>query len=182
MADHLKDDEEDDYVSKTQRKKMVDALHDLGHDLCELPKEKLKKMDLPESLLTAILDFKRITAHGAKKRQGQYIGRLMREVDPEPIRTVLSALRGESAEHTGWLHQVERWRERLMEDDTALPEFLLAFPQADIQKLRTLMRNARKEKLEARPPKFFRQLFQMVKETIPEPGNAKQRIEGADEE
>lgn len=178
MADHMKDEPEDDFISKTQRKKIMDSLQDLGRELVDLPKEKLKKMDLQEDLLAAIMEYKRISSHGAKKRQEQYIGRLMREIDPEPIRTVLSALKGESAEHTGWLHQVERWRERLLEDDKALPLFLADFPQADIQQLRTLIRNARKEKLEARPPKFFRQLFQAIKEIIPEPGNARPQTDG----
>jgi len=180
MADHLKDEPEDDFVSKTQRKKIMDSLQDLGRELVDLPKEKLKKMALQDNLLAAIMEYKRITARGAKKRQEQYIGRLMRDIDPEPIRTVLSALKGESAEHTGWLHQVEHWRERLLEDDTVLPTFLTSFPAADTQQLRTLIRNARKERLEARPPKFFRQLFQTIKEIIPEPGHGKIHADGDD--
>jgi ribosome-associated protein len=182
MAEQIKDDAEDGFVSKTQRKKMMDSLQELGRELVELPKEKLKKMDLQEDLLAAIMEYKRITAHGAKKRQEQYIGRLMRDIDPEPIRTVLSSLKGESAEHTGWLHQVEHWRERLLEEDQALPVFLTSFPDADVQALRTLIRNARKEKQEARPPKFFRQLFQAVKGIIPEPGNTRRPEEQQEED
>jgi ribosome-associated protein len=173
MAEQIKDDGDEVFVSKTQRKKIMDSLQELGRELVELPKEKLKKMDLQEDLLAAILEYKRISAHGAKKRQEQYIGRLMRDIDPEPIRTVLSSLKGESAEHTGWLHQVERWRDRLLEEDQALPVFLNSYPDADVQALRTLIRNARKEKLEARPPKFYRQVFQTIKGIIPEPGNAR---------
>jgi ribosome-associated protein len=170
MAAYLNDGPEDDFVSKTQRKKLMDSLQELGRELVEQPNDKLKKMGLHEDLLSAILEYKRITAHGAKKRQEQYIGRLMRDVDPEPIRAFLAIGKGESAQHNGWLHRVENWRERLLENDTALPLFLAEYPQADIQQLRMMIRNARKEKLEERPPKFFRQLFQLIKETLPEPG------------
>jgi ribosome-associated protein len=170
MADYLNDGPDDEFVSKTQRKKMMDSLQDLGRDLVDLSKDTLKKMQLDEKLLLAILEYKRITSHSAKKRQEQYIGKLMRDIDAEPIRAALAAMKGESAEHTGWLHQIERWREKLIAEDDALPQFLDAFPESDVQQLRTLIRNARKEKLEARPPKFFRQLFQEIKEIIPEPG------------
>ncbi|BEV70838.1 MULTISPECIES: ribosome biogenesis factor YjgA [unclassified Paludibacterium] len=169
MADYLNDGPDEEFVSKTQRKKQMDALQDLGRELLEVPNDKLKKLDLPEDLLTALLDYKRISAFGAKKRQEQYIGKLMRDIDPEPIRAHLAVRKGESAAHTGWLHQVERWRERLLEDDKTLPVFINEFPQADIQQLRNLIRNARKEKQEAKPPKHFRQLFQAIKEIIPEP-------------
>jgi len=171
MADYLNDGPDDGFVSKTQRKKLMDSLQDLGRELVDLPNDKLKKMQLGEDLLAAILEYKRITSHSAKKRQEQYIGRLMRDIDADPVRAVLAAMKGESAEQTGWLHAVEHWRERLIAEDDALPAFLDTHPQADIQKLRTLIRNTRKEKQEARPPKFFRQLFQEIKAIIPGPGS-----------
>ncbi|MBV8045636.1 MAG: DUF615 domain-containing protein [Paludibacterium sp.] len=169
MADHLNEGPEDEFVSKTQRKKQMDALQDLGRELLELSNDQLKKIDLPEDLLSAITEYKRINSHGAKKRQEQYIGRLMRDIDPEPIRAYLAVSKGESAAHTAWLHLIERWRERLLEDDTSLPDFVDAYPDADVQQLRNLVRNARKEKLEARPPKSFRLLFQLIKDIIPAP-------------
>lgn len=170
MTDYLNDEPEDQFVSKTQRKKQMNALQDLGQELLELSKEQLNKIGLPEALLQAIAEYKRITAHGARKRQAQYIGRLMRDIDPEPIRDHLAIRRGESAAHTGWLHQIERWRDRLLEDDNILPGFVEQYPAADIQQLRTLIRNARREKAEARPPKSCRQLFQEIKTLLPEPG------------
>jgi ribosome-associated protein len=181
MADYLNDGPEEEFVSKTQRKKQMDALQDLGRELVDLPNDKLKKIKLPEDLFNAITEYKRITSNGAKRRQAQYIGRLMREIDPDPIRAHLAASKGESAAHAAWLHQVERWRERLLEDDKALPQFVDAYPQADVQQLRTLIRNARKERDEARPPKHFRQVFQTIKDIIPEPGlPAGQTEEGND--
>lgn len=157
-------------VSKTRMKQQMAELQDLGSELVELSSGTLKQMELPEDLLAAVLECKRLTAHGAIARQKQYIGRLMRDVDPEPIQKRLAVMRGESAEHTGWLHLLERWRERLMEDDALLASFVADHPGADVQQLRTMIRNARKEKQDNKPPKSYRALFQALKELIPEPG------------
>ncbi|HJV06927.1 MAG TPA: ribosome biogenesis factor YjgA [Chromobacteriaceae bacterium] len=170
MADYQNDDQDEELVSKSQRKRDMDALQDLGKELVELSRDTLKKMDLPEDLLTALLDYKRFTAHGALRRQLQYIGKLMRDVDPEPIRRYLQVIKGESAEHIAWQHLLERWRERLMTDDKMLATFIHDFPAADPQQLRTLIRNARKEQQESKPPKSFRLLYQAIKDLIPEPG------------
>jgi len=148
----------------------MDALQDIGRALTELPAAKLKKMNLDDGLLVALLDFQKITANGAKRRQLQYIGKLMRDIDPEPIEQQLAALRGDSSAHTRWLHLLERWRERLVEDDSHVQQLINDFPQLDVQQLRTMVRNARKEREENKPPKANRQLFQLLKELIPEQG------------
>jgi ribosome-associated protein len=98
----------------------------------------------------------------------QYIGRLMRDVDPAPIVAKLEIWNGTSKQHIAWLHQVERWRDRLLEEPNALTELLAAHPQADAQHLRTLIRNALKEKELAKPPKSFREIFQVLRDIIPE--------------
>lgn len=157
-------------ASKSQRKRDMDALQDIGRALTELPAAKLKKMNLDDGLLVALLDFQKITANGAKRRQLQYIGKLMRDIDPEPIEQQLAALRGDSSAHTRWLHLLERWRERLVEDDSHVQQLINDFPQLDVQQLRTMVRNARKEREENKPPKANRQLFQLLKELIPEQG------------
>ena len=157
-------------ASKSQRKRDMDSLQDIGRQLTELPAAKLKKMNLDEGLLVALLDFQRITANGAKRRQLQYIGKLMRDIDPEPIEQQLAALRGDSSAHTRWLHLIERWREKLIEDDKNVQQLFNDFPQLDLQQLRTTVRNARKEREENKPPKANRQLFQLLKELIPEQG------------
>ncbi|GGY17389.1 ribosome biogenesis factor YjgA [Paludibacterium paludis] len=180
MSDHHDASTGDEPISKSEKKRQLNELQDLGMELAELPKEKLRAMNLDPDLLEAILDYKRFTAHGAKKRQEQYIGKLMRDVDPEPIRQYLAVLRGESGEHTAWLHLVERWRERLLESDETLAAFLNDFPEGDAQQLRTLIRNARKEHQEQKPPKAFRQLFQTIKALIPEPGVPAARGDGED--
>jgi ribosome-associated protein len=170
MTDSYQNSPGDEWVSKTQRKKDMSDLQALGAELTALSSDTLKKMKLPEDLLAALLDYKRISAHGALKRQEQYIGKLMRAVDPEPIRQFLAILKGESNEHNAWLHRVERWRERLMAEDSTLQQFLAEHPDADVQQLRTLIRNGRKELQENKAPKNFRVLFQEIKRLIPEPG------------
>lgn len=161
---------DDEWVSKTRKKQEMNALQDLGSELLELSADTLKHMDLPEDLLAALLEGKRLTAHGAIARHKQYIGKIMRHVDPEPIQQRLDIIRGDSAEHNAWLHLIERWRERLLADDTLLSTFVSDYPAADVQQMRTLIRTARKERQENKPPKCYRALFQSIKELIPEPG------------
>ena len=123
--------------SKTKIKQQMHDLQEIGEQLAGLPADKLAELDLPENLLDALRDLKRISKFGAQKRQRQYIGRLMREVEPAPIIAKLEAWSGNSREHNAWLHQVERWRDRLLESEAALTELLAAHPGADAQRLRT---------------------------------------------
>lgn len=139
-------------------------LQELGTDLVDLSRDQLKRIDLPENLLTAILDWKRFTKHEAKRRQLQYIGKIMRSLDPEPIRAGLALLRGESAAETAKMHRRERLRERLLEDETTLHEIAATWPGADLTHLRNLRRATLKEKEGNRPPKNFRAIFQYLKE------------------
>jgi ribosome-associated protein len=177
MTDYQNDSPDDGYVSKSQRKRDMDALQDLGRELVELSKDTLKKMQLPEDLLTAILDYKRFTAHGALRRQLQYIGKLMRSVDPEPIEQYLKILKGESSEHIAWQKLLERWRDKLMADDASQAAFLQDFPETDPKQLHSLVRQARKEKQDNKTPKSFRLLYQLIKEQIPEPGKPRKSEE-----
>ncbi|TAJ77168.1 MAG: DUF615 domain-containing protein [Gallionellaceae bacterium] len=154
--------------SKTKIKKQMHELQDIGEQLAALNKDQLKELDLPENLRDAIDEVKRITKFGAISRQMQYIGRLMRDIDPAPIVAKLEVWNGTSKQHIAYLHQVERWRDRLLEDPNALTELLAAHPQADAQRLRTLIRNALKEKELAKPPKSYREIFQTLKNIIPE--------------
>lgn len=165
------DAEYDDFKSKSQRKREVEALQDMGKALVELSKDTLMKMDLPEDLRGAVLEAKRITSHGAIRRQMQYIGKVMRGVDAEAIGAQLAAIRGESDAAKAEFHALERWRERLIADDNAVTEWLGRHPGADAQKLRQLVRNARKEAELGKPPKSSRELFRLLRET---------RAEGAD--
>ena len=139
-------------------------LQALGAALAELSESQLKEMRLGEDLLEALLEAKRIRSHEAKRRQMQYIGRLMREVDPAPIRSRLAELEGSSAQASARHRRLETWRERLLGDDEALTAFAAEHPGADLQALRTLIRNARKEQKESKPPRAYRELFRVLKE------------------
>ncbi|MBX9894084.1 MAG: DUF615 domain-containing protein [Nitrosomonas sp.] len=136
------------------------ALQEIGEQLVELDPKKLTEFDLPEILVDAIKLARPMQKHGARRRQLQYIGRLMREVDASPIQEKLDSWQQNSKQQTARLHQLERWRERLLSDEHALTEFAKQYPQADLQRLRLLIRNAQKEKAAEKPPKSFRLLFQ----------------------
>jgi ribosome-associated protein len=153
----------DELVSKTRRKREMLELQSLGAALVGLPESQLNAMQLESELLQALLDAKRIKSHEARRRQLQYIGRLMREVDPEPIRARLAAAEGTSAQAAAAHRRLEAWRERLLSDDQALTSFASEHPGADLQEIRALIRNARKEQKEGKPPRAYRELFRVLK-------------------
>ena len=154
-------------VSKTKRKQEMHELQALGAALVELSEARVRSLALEEDLREAVLEAKRLSkgsaSHEARRRQLQYIGRLMRELDPAPIRAALEALEGSSAEATARHRRLEQLRDRLLADDGALTDFVAAHPLADAQALRTLIRNARREQKEGRPPRAFRELFRTLK-------------------
>jgi ribosome-associated protein len=153
--------------SKSQRKREMHALQDLGTALVELNDEQLAAVDLPENLRDAVQEARRLEGkHEARRRQMQYIGKLMRHIDPEPIRASIDAYKAVSREQTARLHMLERWRTRLLEDDTALAALMGAYPHADAARIRVLLRNAERERGAGQPPKSFRALFQLLNETI----------------
>ena len=150
--------------SKTKQKEAMHELRDLGAELVELSVGQLKRINLPENIFDAVRECQKITAHGARRRQIQYLGKLMRSVDDEPIRAGLALLRGESSAETARLHRLERLRVRLLEDEAVLAEIAAQWPGVDLQHLRTLRRNALKEKENNKPPKNFRAIFQILQE------------------
>jgi ribosome-associated protein len=154
----------DEIVSKTKRKQEMTALQKLGAKLVELPESQLAEMPMDEKLREAVLAARRIKSHEGKRRQMQYIGKLMRNVDPEPLRERLDAIDGHSARAAAQHRRLEGWRERLLADDGALTAFAAEYPDADIQAIRTLIRNTRKEQKEAKPPRSYRELFRLIKE------------------
>jgi ribosome-associated protein len=153
-----------DSPSKTQRKRAMAELQALGVRLVALNPDQLATVALPEALRAAVVEAKRIRSREARRRQLQYIGRLMRDVDPEPIRARLQAWDGQSSEATAAHHRTERWRERLLEEDDALTEFAREHPRADLQRLRACLREARKERLAGRDLRNFRALFRLIRD------------------
>ncbi|MGH8371937.1 MAG: ribosome biogenesis factor YjgA [Gammaproteobacteria bacterium] len=157
------DFEEDIRPSRGQLKREVEALQRLGEELVTLPENQLAALPLPEKLRDAVEFARSITSHGALKRQRQYIGKLMRNVDPVPIRARLDEFRNTDRLAKARFQQIERWRDRLIaEGDIALTEFMDQCPTADGQQLRQLMRAAVEEVRNNRPPRHARALFRYI--------------------
>jgi ribosome-associated protein len=150
--------------SKSARKRAMTELQDLGKELVALSVDQIKKIDMPEDLRTAVRDARRITQHEAHRRQLQYIGKLMRGIDPEPLQAALDEINGVSAAATARMHALERLRTRFLADEKVIGEIAAAHPGADLQYLRQLRRNALKEQELGKPPRAFRELFRVLRE------------------
>lgn len=159
----LLEDFEEDRPSKTQIKQAMEDLQALGGKLVELSVGHLKTLNLPDDLYAAILDYQRFSKHEAKRRQLQYVGKLMRHVDPAPIEAGLEALRGESAAEIARMHRMEDLRNRFLADEKVIDDILALWPHADVFTLRQLRRNALKEQAANKPPKSFRLIFKAFK-------------------
>lgn len=153
-------------VSKTQRKRQMEDLQQLGEALVKLPQSQFDQFAMPEELRAAVADCRRFTKHEAIRRQMQFIGRLMRGLDAAPIRTQLDALRGQNAQATARLHRAERWRERLLADDGAVTELLREAPGMDSTHLRQLVRQGRQEAALGKPPRASRELFRVLRAAL----------------
>jgi ribosome-associated protein len=166
--DHDKNDaSQDEEKSKSQVKREMHALQALGEELVNLSADQFARFALPSDLVAAIAEARRIRSHGARKRQLQYIGKLMRRVDAESIQEKLEALRGQSRRANAELHRIEQWRDRLIEEgDQALEALVNEYPQLDRQSLRQLQRNANKEKTANKPPQAARQIFRYLRDLI----------------
>jgi ribosome-associated protein len=149
--------------SKTQRKRAMHDLQALGAALAALDAAHLAAFDLPERLADALGDLRTITRHEARRRQMQFIGRLMRDVDPEPIAAALARLQEGPRADKARFAALEAWRERLVDDDGALAEFVAAHPGASADALRPLVAAARDERRRGAPPRDYRRLFRALK-------------------
>ena len=171
-------------ATRTDLKKESDALQDLGEALLGLRPKLLERLQLPEKLMDAFAEQKRLTNFEAKRRQMQFIGKLMRKLEEDAVAAVQAALdeqRNGSAAEKLALHQAELWRDRLIADDDALQPWLEQFPRTDVQQLRTLIRQARKDAptakeanvqesqgLAPRKSRSYREIFQLVREQMSE--------------
>lgn len=164
---NLPSEDGDELPSKSQRKREMHALQDMGAELVELTASQLDELPLPESLRDAVAQCQKIRANEARRRQLQFIGRLLRDVDAEPIQHALELLRQNAKLAAQQHHQLERWRDRLIaEGDEALNELLQQFPDADRQQLRQLIRTAQKEAEQGKPPAAARELFRNLRGLI----------------
>ena len=156
--------------SKTQLKQQSHELQTLGLAVSELSAERFAAIEMPDALRSAIVEFRRTKSHEGRRRQLQYVGKLMRSADEAALREAVAAATLGSAKETLALHEAERWRAELIADDDAMTRWQQAHPETDTQQLRSLVRAARRDAAvlpaEARQPKSFRELFQFLKPMI----------------
>ena len=160
------EEEEDEiiWVSKSEIKRDAEALKKLGTELVELSAQVLERVPLDEKLLASIQLAQKVQRE-ARRRQIQYIGKLLRNVDEDPIRQALDKLKNRHNQQVVVFHKLEQLRDRMVDgSDEAIEEVMNLWPDADRQQLRSLVRNARKEKAGNKPPKSSRQIFQYLRE------------------
>jgi ribosome-associated protein len=151
-------------LSKSAKKREAERLQSLGRRLCELSADKLSSLALPDALYAALLDYQRFPSHGAKRRQLQFIGKMMRDLDVSVIEAELSTMEGESAEARYQFKQLERWRDLLISDPDSLTTFIEAYPEVDRQALRSLIKKATTAKNDNLSKAAARTLFRFLRE------------------
>jgi ribosome-associated protein len=159
--------------SKTQLKAEADEKQALGEALLTLRADLMARLDLPDKLLDALKEARRITNFEGRRRQMQFIGKLMRPLDTAPIRAAIEEQANGSADLTLALHLAEQWRDKLIASDDALSQWLTDYPATDSQQLRALIRQARKDIAKPETPgeaprhgKSYREIFQLVKQAM----------------
>ncbi|MBG7618602.1 DUF615 domain-containing protein [Herbaspirillum sp. AP02] len=179
-------EQEYDRPSKSQLKREMDALQKLGESLVAEPRDRVKRVPMPEDVRDAILECQQIKDHEGRRRQMQYVGKKMRTLEADElaiIQKTIDSWHGASKAETAAMHALERRREKLLADDQALTELLDRHPEVDVQHMRTLIRNARKEQAEHKPPKAYREIFQILKQLQTQAALAKgEAVEEADEQ
>ena len=160
-----KDDSALGIPSRSQLKRDSQKLQDLGKQLVDMPENHLQKLDLEESLKSAIYEARKLKSRDARRRQIQYIGKLMRNLDLTEIEQSLNRLNHQSQTYRQHFSQLETWRERLINEGNSAIEALIAiYPDADRQQLRNLQRQANREIELKKPPTASRKLFKYLKE------------------
>ncbi|HEV7856614.1 MAG TPA: ribosome biogenesis factor YjgA [Herminiimonas sp.] len=171
--------------SKSELKRQMTALQKLGAELIAEPRDRVKRIPMPEDVRDAILECQLITDHEGRRRQLQYVGKKMRSLEEHELAAInkmLDSWKGASKSETAALHAIERKRDKLLVDDNALTVLLQQNPQLEAQHLRTLIRNARKEQAENKPPKAYREIFQILKSLqAPAPEPTDEETDGEEE-
>ena len=166
------DDGEEEYdgPSKSEVKRQLLALQDLGKHLTAMPQETLSNLSLPDDVLREVQEFQRIKTFKAKQRQIQHIGKLLRQADADAIRKAIADVKGQSAGMVALQHRCEKLRDELIASDEPLTAFVSSHPDVDLQSLRQTIRMARREAAKEDPakrnPKFQRELFRVLREAL----------------
>lgn len=158
-------DDQEGRPSKTQRKQEMQALQALGEKIIALPDAQRARLPLSEDMLAAVEETSRIRSHEGRRRHMQYVGKVMRREDIEGIRAVFDEFEQEKLRRDHAFHRLEKWRDRLIDDDEALEPFIADYPDVDRQALRQLIRNARSERQRGKPPTNARKLFKLIRDT-----------------
>jgi len=170
MTEFIEDFEEETWAirpNKSQLKRDISEVSDLCEEITHLTATQIEKLELPDVLVVAIEEAAKMPVRGARKRQLKYITSLMRSLDMEPIQAALDKMKTKSAHAARELHQSENWRDRLLSDDKqALTDLLNQFTDVDVQQVRQLIRNAKKEQTLNKPPKSSRLLFRYLRGVI----------------
>jgi len=171
--------------SKSELKRQMTVLQKLGEELVEQPRDRVKRVPMPEDVRDAILECQLIKDHEGRRRQLQYVGKKMRTLDEEEVAAIqrtIDSWKGLSKADTAAMHALERRRDKLLTDDKALTTLLSENPELDVQQLRTLIRNARKEQAENKPPKAYREIFQILKQVAKKASGGAGSDDEADDE
>lgn len=166
--------------SKSQLKRDMTALQKLGQELIDQPRDRVKRVPMPNDVRDAILECQLIKDHEGRRRQLQFVGKKMRTLDPDEVATIqrtIDSWKGASKAETATMHSFEKKRDKLLANDKVLTELVQQHPELDAQHMRTLIRNARKELAENKPPKAYREIFQILKQL-----HANTKAAGHDEE
>lgn len=160
-------DEQEERPSKSQLKREMHALQALGETLIAMKPAERARFPLSDDMLRAIEETSRIRSHEGRRRHMQYVGKLIRKEDLAAIQGVFDAIEQEKEQRDHAFHRLEKWRDRLVEEgDDAVDLFLADYPDADRQTLRQLVRNARKEREQGKPPTSARKLFKHLRDTL----------------
>ena len=158
---------EEQRLSKSARKREAATLQELGVKLSALPDQEIKALNLPDNLIVALRDLRRLPSHGAQVRKRQYIGKLMRNIDPKPLLAKLAERKQRHDMEIRYFQRIERWRDRLLsEPATAAAELLQEYPHADRTALMRLLEKAQRERLEQRSPVGARELFAFLRQLL----------------
>jgi ribosome-associated protein len=171
--------------SKSELKRQMTVLQKLGEELVNEARDRVKRVPMPEDVRDAILECQQIKDHEGRRRQLQYVGKKMRTLDEEEVAAIqrtIDSWKGLSKADTANMHAMERRRDKLLTDDKALTVLLSENPELDVQHLRTLIRNARKEQAENKPPKAYREIFQILKEIAKKKNSGKKDADEDDAE
>ena len=162
--DDIEQHDDEEFKSKTQLKREMEALQKLGAKLIDQKPDFLAKLDLSDELRAALKESHRIKQREAKRRHLQFIGKLMRDVDAEQIQHAIDRQEAGTQAYIQHFHKLERWRDLLIDDDKHINDFVADYPDADRQHLRQLLRNSRKEAQQNKPPASSRKLFKYIRE------------------